>query len=858
MKYARHLLAFVLVCVAWTGVPGQVNSARASAPGAAVATAPAAVGDVVELRTNGFRDLLSGRFESGLALLEQADKIEPRRATAKARAMTKEYLDVRARDDAQRHAAQAGAVARVRLARLAEEHRGELVALKIDEKLFETIEAVADAIYAADRQLRGNGTSWPAEARKASRQSLDRAAQKLTSAERLCSDGHGRWGLAYRHTAKALRQDLDTYRKLWQTADLPKDRPVLKSASEKAQDGLMDLGVLVSLDPLVAALSHARQAKELGGDQDEFLRQDWVRQLVADAESRGAALLQEGRWNDALTIYGHSGLRGLDEDNLAYQETLKRIHQHVRVISLYAERRDESASAGSAVPPTPAASQSAATQPVARAADVPRWQEMMAGIDTRMVRNAISRIEGNYVEAPDYRKIGTAALKEIKVLVETPEASAAFPSLAHQAKRSAFLKGLDAQIEQLAKISPVEYLHVTLALERILDLSAETLAIPPEVINMEFAEGLTGELDRFSSMIWPYEMEDFEKRTMGSFYGIGIQIRKDTGGPIEVVTPLPDTPAFRARIQAGDLILRVDGRDTMTMAIDKAVRLITGPLDTAVTLTIKRHGAPRPFDVTVVRKKIEIQTVKGWRRLPDGKWDYFVDRDAEIAYVRVTQFTTSTVEELQAALRALRAARVKGVVLDLRFNPGGLLNGAVEVADEFLSHGLIVRTKGRNVREAESSATALGEYQKGKLVVLVNRISASAAEIVSGALKDWGRALVVGERTYGKASVQRLIPLRTQQPERARLKLTTAYYYLISGPLHRTNGAKKWGVDPNVMVPVTTRQMNRWAEIRQETDLLKEVDKDTLSMLLSQQLHEDLQLRTALLLVRLQLLSEAA
>ena len=174
---------------------------------------------------------------------------------------------------------------------------------------------------------------------------------------------------------------------------------------------------------------------------------------------------------------------------------------------------------------------------------------------------------------------------------------------------------------------------------------------------------------------------------------------------------------------------------------------------------------------------------------------------------------------------------------------------------DFLRRGLIVRTKGRSVPESERGATSLGEYQSGRVVVLANQFSASAAEIVSGALKDWRRATIIGERTYGKGSVQRLIPLQKDRP--AKLKLTTAYYYLPAGRcLHRTNGAKKWGVDPDIRVPVTIRQMNRGAEIRQETDLLKSVDPDRLSRLLAQQLREDLQLQTALLVLRLQKLAQ--
>ncbi|MCK4625449.1 MAG: hypothetical protein KAV00_09085, partial [Phycisphaerae bacterium] len=217
-----------------------------------------------------------------------------------------------------------------------------------------------------------------------------------------------------------------------------------------------------------------------------------------------------------------------------------------------------------------------------------------------------------------------------------------------------------------------------------------------------------------------------------------------------------------------------------------------------------------------------------------------------------------TAVELRRVLRSLRrrteeSEPVRGIIIDMRFNPGGLLSSAEDVSNEFLPRGLIVSVKGRG-GQSKKTATALGAYQRGEVIILVNQYSASAAEIVAGALKDWGRARIVGQRTYGKGSVQRPMPLKSR---RAKLKLTTAYYYLPLGRcLHRANGAKTWGVDPDVPAKVTVRQMNRWAEIRQETDIFKSVGADRLNDLLKKQLQEDIQLQTALLLMRLKLLAE--
>jgi len=360
---------------------------------------------------------------------------------------------------------------------------------------------------------------------------------------------------------------------------------------------------------------------------------------------------------------------------------------------------------------------------------------MIRGIDTRMVHRAISQIDNSHVDRPDYRKIAIAALRGVRVLLETPEAAVAFPSLKDKAKRLAFVKAIDRQIQRLRTQPTVDHLHVKFALNGVLDANDRTVRIPSEVIDMEFTEAMLDELDKFTDMIWPYEEEEFRKRTMGSFCGIGVQIRKQAGRPIEVVTPLADTPALQAGIRAGDLILSVDGKDTRTISIERAVKLITGKRHTKVTLTIQRPGTAKPRKITIVRDIIHIRTVKGWRRRPDGSWDFFIDPEARIGYVRLTQFTGDTAGELRRALRKLRNDGARGVVLDLRFNPGGLLTAAVDVADEFLRRGLIVRTKGRNVPDVQRSATALGEYQHGPLVVLVNRFSAPATISAAEALK---------------------------------------------------------------------------------------------------------------------------
>ena len=805
-------------------------------------------------RAKVIKQLIDGKFQEGLAAIEANPALKADPLSARARTLTSEYLSGRGSMDQERNGDLAAAVARVKLARIAEKSRPKRADPKQDDPLFKHIEAMAEAGNGVDRLVSVNPSSAPADLLPVVNQKLDKALAELAAAEKLVASQDGEWGKAFQAAAAAYRQALEKNRQTWSTAKLPEGWRTLKAAAERAQDRLIDLGVLASRDPLLSALSHAREAKELSPSAGEFLKQDWVKGLIRDAEARGETLLKESKWGEALTLYGHGGLTDLGPNTADYETKVKMIAQHVRVINIFGRENGKKAPDGLS-PSTLPTTKPGEEDPLAALAEEPRWQEMIVGVDTVMVRNAISLIDESYVDKPDYRKMAGGGLSALKTLALTKEAAKALPALKDEAKKAAFVAGVDKQLEFIRNQRTVDHLDLTNELNRLLDLNAQTINLPVEIVDMEFADGMMADLDQFSSIIWPYEDEDFRIRMQGSFVGVGVQIEKAPGEYIQVVTPLPDTPAVRAGIRAGDYLMKVDGKDTKDMSIERAKDLIRGPVGTIVTLTI-RSGAAAPRNIEVKREEIHIHTVKGWRRMPDGKWDYFVDPADRVAYIRVSQFTQDTIDELRAALSAIsQQGGAAGIILDVRFNPGGLLNSAVDLSDEFLARGLIVSTKGRAVQESFRDATKRGNYQDGKIIVLINRFSASASEILAGALKDWHRATIVGERTYGKGSVQQVIPLR---PKKARLKLTTAYYYLPSGRcLHRVPGAEDWGVDPDVAVPTTVRQMNRWSEIRQETDLLKEIEPELLTKTLNEQLREDLQLNTALLLLRLDLLEKA-
>jgi carboxyl-terminal processing protease len=282
-------------------------------------------------------------------------------------------------------------------------------------------------------------------------------------------------------------------------------------------------------------------------------------------------------------------------------------------------------------------------------------------------------------------------------------------------------------------------------------------------------QGAMGTLDAHSSFMTPEEFKELQIETKGKFSGIGIEITmKDR--LLTVVSPIEGTPAYQAGIKAGDQILKINGTATKNITLMEAVKMIRGPKGSKITLTINREGFPQPKDFVLDREIIPIHSVKA-RILDNG-----------IGYIRVTNFQDSTDADLQAYLKKMRQrlSPFKGLILDLRNDPGGLLEQAVRVSDEFLKSGLIVYTEGRSRNQSMRFYAQPGGEAKLTnipMIVLINEGSASASEIVAGALKDQKRALIMGTKSFGKGSVQTIIPLE----DGSALRLTTALYYTPSG-----------------------------------------------------------------------------
>ncbi|HEX4144254.1 MAG TPA: S41 family peptidase [Pirellulales bacterium] len=335
-------------------------------------------------------------------------------------------------------------------------------------------------------------------------------------------------------------------------------------------------------------------------------------------------------------------------------------------------------------------------------------------------------------------------------------------------------------------------------------------------------EGVLSKLDPYSSYIGRDEIGRFKSTVESQFGGIGIDIARDSD-PLEVSSPLLGTPAYRANLQAGDKILEIDGQSTSGLSHDECVRRLRGEVGTSVTLSVRHPGADKPESVTLKREIIRVDTVRGDHRQPDDSWDFMLDADQHIGYIRITTFSRDTAHDLLRAMRDLESRGLKGLVIDLRFNPGGLLSSAIEVSDMFIAEGRIVSTQGRNTPERTWEAEKPGTFEGFPIVILVNRYSASASEIVAACLQDHHRAVIVGERTWGKGSVQNVIEMDNGH---SALKLTTASYKRPNGKnIHRFPDAKEtdeWGVHPDegFEVKVGTEEMGELIQNRHKRDVL--------------------------------------
>ncbi|MBX3323813.1 MAG: S41 family peptidase [Phycisphaeraceae bacterium] len=575
---------------------------------------------------------------------------------------------------------------------------------------------------------------------------------------------------------------------------------------------------------LSEALRAANELQLLMPNKDEFFAQPRIEELIRISEIAGQRALEQSDWLIANELFARLSL--LYENEERYKNERDTLEQRLTMIRMYAPdrfwqlRNDRRLAAGEEAFPdyNPTGDQ---------------WNDKIANVRMQTVLAAVTRTY-SHVDGVAMREVLVKGFDAVIAFVTTPELYGAFTSLADDAKREAFLTGVKASRNNIAnKAGTVTRRDAYESVEAMMVANTNTIGLPAAAIAHEFGNGAMKALDQYSGIIWPDELARFERSTRGEFVGVGISIQLDELQNIKVVTPLEGSPAQRAGIRAGDLIKKVNGNSTVGFTLDQAVDVITGPRGTKVSLTIERQvpeGDAVSIDVPLVRQVIDLPTVKGWKKTgaSDDAWDWFVDREAGVGYLRLTGFSEKTTTEFDRAVREMKRQGLQGLILDLRFNPGGLLEQAVSISSRFVNDGLIVRTvdgtdrtRDEQVARAVPNAVNLSEIP---VIVLINEGSASASEIVSGAIQAHARegkirALVVGQRSFGKGSVQNVFPI--QGDDNTLMKLTTQYYKLRGNQMiHRRPGASEYGIKPDLAIEMLPQQSIDALVLRRDADVL--------------------------------------
>ncbi len=613
------------------------------------------------------------------------------------------------------------------------------------------------------------------------------------------------------------------------------------------------------------ALRSAVELHMLSTDKVAVMQDERVKSLIQKADSAARTAEARGDWLTASELYYRLDL--LLEEKGTYRDDVKRETQRLAMIRMYAPRKmwelrnarrnaelawldkhQDDAKSPESGDPGARLRERRPLPPYNPVGD--DYRQKLDGIEEGMVQQAVSRSVQRHVERTPMEKALRSGLEALRTMATTEDLKGVFPGLGDENARAAFVKALDTEEERLGRPgSTAGMAELNALLISLPKTNDRTVKLPKTALLHEFANGAMGALDEFSAIIWPDEIRRFNRNTQARFRGVGVQIELDPMSNIRVVTPLEGTPAQRAGIRAGDLIKKVDGHSTEGFSLDQAVDVITGPADTDVTLTMEREikqadgsKTTEEKDYALTRKDIPIITVKGWKRNgpKEDAWDWFVDPQDKIGYVRLTQFSDETDKKFNEAIDQMKATGLNGLILDLRFNPGGLLDQAVAITSRFVdrdaaSHynGMVVttHTKDNALVQQEKIERGAARLAGIPVVVLINEGSASASEIVSGAIQDYSRsgevkAMLMGARSYGKGSVQNVWQL--QGNAEAAVKVTTQYYHLPGGRMiHRLPGASVWGVEPNLKVEMLPGQVSDSLIKRQDADVLRLDEKGT-------------------------------
>jgi len=506
------------------------------------------------------------------------------------------------------------------------------------------------------------------------------------------------------------------------------------------------------------------------------------------------------------------------------------------------------------------------------------WHERLEDVDHHMLKAGLRTAAAEHIESAGWKPLLEGGLEALELFATTPALAETFPQLSNAEAVSRWTSHIDEKLAWLERTKSHHIDHWTMneLLDELMGWNLDTIKLPMEVVLREFGDGALNRLDTYSEIIWPDKLRRFQQATAGNFVGVGILIRHNDKREIMVVNPLEGTPAYFQGVKPNDLISQVDGDSTVGWSLNDAVDRITGPKGTVVNIGVSREGEDELVMIPIERDVIKIRSVKGWYKKDldaegDPIWDWYVDAQSRIAYIRLTQFTEDSFSDLRQAWREIRAAGTpNGLILDLRHNPGGLLTAAVQISNLFVPEGTIVtgEDKDGNRAWAQDARRHYAEFAAAGVptVVLINRGSASASEIVAGCLQAHDAAVIVGERSFGKGSVQTIHHIARN----GRLKLTTQYYRLPSPDgvtagrlVHKRPGAAVWGVDPDVVVPMSVKQVSDAINLRQSAEIIPldeagelnaaDPDRPDVNELLTKGI--DPQLETAVLILNAQALA---
>ena len=620
-----------------------------------------------------------------------------------------------------------------------------------------------------------------------------------------------------------------------------------------------DIDDINDANDIVDALSVINQACEFADEsqKEQLLSDSSVKEILQKAIDRAAKLEVEGKWLEAYTNC-YAWLMAIDSDNEGYSD--------------YADQLLDKAAIAISFEDSPCETR----------------EERFSGIEKEMLIRTIIFLDLYYVNAIDYEQMAKNAIERCELLGEVIGAPSRFSLDSQKTKAdssdagpfvppdrrklAAWLALLDELSDEVKSASVSsrgfdkrKFLGI---FNKVLRLNETTVDLPQTILIAQFSEASLGALDPYTVIIWPKQVQDFEKMMTSEFTGIGIEISKPKG-LLTVASLLPDTPAYKSGLDAGDVIQAVDGLKTKDMTLSCAVHKITGPKGTKVVLTIERPSEEKTKDITITRDRIIVPTIRGWQRTDSGQWRYMIDQKNKIGYVRLTSFASESAARLENVLLQLESKGLRGLILDLRSNSGGLLDSAVAVVDKFIEEGLIVKRQGGFGKiPIYENARRRNTHPNYPFVILVNSGSASASEIVAGALVDkkYKRATLVGTRTHGKGSVQGI----TGYPGGgAQLKYTMAHYHLPSDQRVESRDAVKklgredWGVGPDVEVELKSNEIKKMIEMQRDNDVLVQANHNIANHkqnkhTVEETLEADPQLAVGLLVVRSKLIQAEA